>query len=333
MQQDMITAITMLKASIALAAASQALGPTARVNYLASQFAKIPEAPQRTSCYSTMAEASSSLKLIREAAAACAVQLSQLFPADFGLDAHSESDAAPLANADSDNDQQIVKGPKQQRQRGEVGDAVPIAESWLDVLENGNLSFHAIIIAYLEQDEKLRLQECCTKLNASLQRPAAWKDLNLMYAIYKQGDNNTISTRAGREQLALNRAVIAQPKYSSVYCAYAMDAVLGSQAPASWGKKKKKNGGLVGKHLVQEIMQALPNVQSLSLHGAYLLGKGRTPVLAESLIRHSLSNLRYLACTATITLLRPVLTYCQQLVSLYLTCSQGPQVRHTPSLI
>jgi hypothetical protein len=263
----------------------------------------------------TMAEAIASLKLIREAAAACAVQLSQLFPADFGLDdAHAEIDAPPLVVACSNS--------RQQRQRRDTGDHASIAESWLEIFENGDLPFHAIIIAYLDLPEKLRMQETCKKLNSSLQKPA-WKELDLTYVQCKQGDNDKVSYRAGPEQLTLYRAVIAQPKYSLVYSVCLAGAVMGlQQTPADWGKKKKKNDmGVVGKHLVQELTQALPNVQSLHLRRAYLQGKAGRPVLPPTLIRDSLGSLKYLACTASLTLLRPVLSYCKQLAHLHLSCA------------
>jgi hypothetical protein len=270
-----------------------------------------------------MAEASSSLKLIREAAAACAVQLTQLFPADFGLDARAESDAAHLDGADSNCDSEnIESGSRQQRQRQEGGEAALVAESWLEVLENGDLPFHAIILAYLNQPEKLRLQETCLQLCASLHKAALWRDLDLMYVTDKQGNNGNVTTRAGPEQLALNRAVIAQPKYSVVYSVCLAGAVMGTQTPLSWGKKKRKNDmGVVGKHLLQEVMQALPDVQSLNVQLAYLLGKAGRPLLPANLVRGSMTNLKCLACTASLTLLRPVLTYCQQLAHLHLSCA------------
>jgi hypothetical protein len=166
------------------------------------------------------------------------------------------------------------------------------------------------------------MQETCKKLNSSLQKPA-WKELDLTYVQCKQGDNDKVSYRAGPEQLTLYRAVIAQPKYSLVYSVCIAGAVMGlQQTPADWGKKKKKNDmGVVGKHLVQELTQALPNVQSLHLRRAYLQGKAGRPVLPPTLIRDSLGSLKYLACTASLTLLRPVLSYCKQLAHLHLSCA------------
>jgi hypothetical protein len=76
---------------------------------------------------------------------------------------------------------------------------------------------------------------------------------------------------------------------------------MGPQSSASSGKtKKQKVMGVESKHLVQELMQTLPNVQSLDVQFAYLLGRGSTPVLPVSLIRDSLSNLKYLACSASL---------------------------------
>jgi hypothetical protein len=266
-----------------------------------------------------MAEASSSLKLIREAAAACAVQLSQLFPVDGGLGAHAESAAAnaiPLENADSGSEADVVgSSSRQQRLRAEAVEASSSAGSWLQVLENGN---HAAIMAYLAQPEKLQVQETCRKLRDKLRSTAAWKDLDLMYAHYKHGN----VWRAPPEQLALHRAVIAQPKYSSAYSVCLADSAMGPQSSASSRKsKKQKVMGVESKHLIEALMETLPNVQSLDLQFAYLLGRGSTRVLPVSLIRDSLSNLKYLACSASLTLLQPVLTHCQQLAHLHLNCA------------
>jgi hypothetical protein len=129
-----------------------------------------------------MAEASSSLKLIREAAAACAAQLNQLCPTDGGLGAESAATRA-LEDTDSSSEVDAIGlGSSQQRPRAEAVEASSAAGSWLQVLQNGDYRFHAAIMAYLAQPDKLRVQKTCRKLRDKLRSTTAWKDLDLMYA-------------------------------------------------------------------------------------------------------------------------------------------------------
>jgi hypothetical protein len=111
--------------------------------------------------------------------------------------------------------------------------------------------------------------------------------------------------------------VIKQPKYKAVYSAHLNGVIVGSHSTSTSSRKSKSR---LDNNLVAELLRTLPNVRSLSVQRCHNLGKGGKPVFSQQLIRSSWSGLKHLSCSASLTLLRPVLSYCKQLVSLHLSC-------------
>jgi hypothetical protein len=198
------------------------------------------------------------------------------------------------------------------KQQRTAADQHHIAASCLSIL------VHAEVLAYLKQPQKLRLQETCRDLCNQLHSDAAWRELDLTYATYK-ADVSAEGLRSRRpisEQLVMGRAVIKQPKYGAVCFVNLNGLVVGSQSTSNSKKSKVK----LDNSLVAQLMRTLPNVRSLSVQRCYNLGRSSKPVFSQQLIRSSWSKLKHLSCSASLTLLRPVLSYCKQLVSLHLSC-------------